>query len=181
MKASLAAACAAAVLALPCAAQEHAVPKMLQDISQGKGQWRVEILENTGMPAGKKPPPITMCTDNLAKQTQKNGSAKADSSCTQRVLEDTATEAVIETKCRDRTNTLTMKRESDKAVLMEMASSGGGAPARTMKMRYTSLGACSAGQGPVGFDRDSAQCQQIRAAAAKMPKEQADKVLAMCK
>jgi hypothetical protein len=181
MKASLAAACAAAVLALPCAAQEHAVPKMLQDISQGKGQWRVEILENTGMPADKKPPPMTMCTDNLAKQTQKSSPGKADSSCTQRVLKDTATEAVIETKCKDRANKLTMKRESDKSVLMEMTGSGGGAPERTIKMRYTSLGACSPGQGPVGFDRDSAQCQQIRAAAAKMPKEQAEKTLALCK
>jgi hypothetical protein len=180
MKITLAAFCAAAVLALPCAAQEHAVPKVIQDITQGKGQWRVEILENTGMPAGKKPPPLTMCTDNLAKQPE-TGGRKADSSCTQRILKDTASEAVVETTCKGRTTTVTMTRESDKSVLMQMASRGGSAPAREMKMRYTSLGACQAGQGPVGFDRNSEQCQQIRAAAAKMPKEQAEKVLAMCK
>jgi hypothetical protein len=74
-----------------------------------------------------------------------------------------------------------MRREGDKAVLVEIASSGGSAGPRNMKMRYTSLGACQAGQGPVGFDRDSEQCRQIRAAAAKMPKEQAEKTLALCK
>jgi hypothetical protein len=180
MRASLAAAFAAA-LALPCAAQDHAVPKMFQTFQQGKGQWRVEILEGTGMQAGKKPPPLTMCTDNLAKQAEGGASRKADSSCTQRLLKDTATEAVVETKCKDRTTTVTMRRESEKSVLMEMASSGGSAPERNMKMRYTSLGACQSGQGIVGFDPGSEQCQKIRAAAAKMKPEQAEKMLAMCK
>jgi hypothetical protein len=178
-----ASACAAALLALPCAAADQPVPKMFHGMSQGKGQWRMEILDATDMPAGKKPPAMTLCTDNLASQVQQQKrSPGAESNCTRKVLKDTATEAVIESKCKERTTTVSMKRENDKSVLMDMSSSGGGAPARSMKMRYTSLGACQGGQGPITLDRNSEQCQKIRAAIAsnKMPPDQAAKLGAMC-
>jgi hypothetical protein len=163
-----ASACAAALLALPCAAADQPVPKMFHGMSQGKGQWRMEILD---------------ATDMLASQVQQQKrSPGAESNCTRKVLKDTATEAVIESKCKERTTTVSMKRENDKSVLMDMSSSGGGAPARSMKMRYTSLGACQGGQGPITLDRNSEQCQKIRAAIAsnKMPPDQAAKLGAMC-
>ena len=170
-----------ALAGLPCAAADQPAPKLFHGMPQGKGQWRMEVLEGTGMPEGRKPPTMTICTDNLAKQSEKS-TPKPDPSCTRRVVKDTASEAVIETTCKGRTTVVTMKRESDKSVLMEMASSGGNAPARNMKMRYTSLGACRANQGGVTFDPDSEQCRKIKAAIAggKMPPDQAAKLGAMC-
>jgi hypothetical protein len=52
-------------------------------------------------------------------------------------------------------------------MLMTMESSGPKGP-QTMKMRATRLGPCREGQGAVTLDKNSEQCQKIRARAEKM-------------
>jgi hypothetical protein len=53
-----------------------------------------------------------------------------------------------------------------------------------MKIHYTYLGACAAGQGTVSYDKDSDQCKRINAAVAKMDpekqREQIARMKAMC-
>lgn len=138
---------AALFLALPAAAEDSPpVPRMFQGMGKQKGQWRVDLLEGG---AGRRgaPSSMTLCTDNLVGQAGRapRAAAKGAPACTHRLLKDTPSEAVIETTCRDRTSTVTLKREDAKTLLMEMASSGRGGP-HHMKMRYTSLGPCREGQ-----------------------------------
>jgi hypothetical protein len=155
----------AAVL-VPCAyAQDMPVPKLFEGLQGQKGQYQVELLE--GARAGKgKPPVMTVCTDNLMKNTPSADKARTDSGCKQRLLKDTADEAIVESVCKERTSTVTIKREG-KTMLMDIQSTGPRGPDH-MKIRYTHLGACREGQGAVSLDANSEQCKKMREQAAQM-------------
>jgi hypothetical protein len=166
-------------LALPVAviAQEPQMPRMFKGM--GKGQWRMEMLENSEMKKKGSMPAMTICTDNLAKHSADKSAPKAESKCKHRLLKDTADEAVTQISCPDRTVTTTMKRESAKSVLMDIKSEGKGGP-RTAKMRYISMGACREGQATMTLDKDSEQCKKMRASMAKMDPATSARVKAMC-
>ncbi|HYX45861.1 MAG TPA: hypothetical protein VE820_03420 [Sphingomicrobium sp.] len=150
---------------LGAAAEDIVMPRMLKDI--GKGQWRMEFLENSRAKPGQKMPVMTMCTDNLLKQAEeRRAAAKSESRCKQRLVKDGADEAIVESTCPERKITTTIRRESANVVTAEMTSAG--ERPTHMKMRYTRLGACREGQSTVSFDKDSEQCQKIRASVAKM-------------
>ena len=163
---------AACLLAVPlaAAAQDMPTPKVLQGmgLQKGSGQWKVEPLEGAPAAGGRAMPAMTVCTDNLAKPQGPQG-GKADASCTHKLVKDTASEAVVEATCRGRTTKVTMTREGAKSVLMSIDSSGGNGAPQHMKMRYTHIGACAAGQGAVTFDKNSAQCQALRQQASIDP------------
>lgn len=164
----------------PAFADTPPVPQVFKGMQGGqKGQYQVEMLEGAG--AGKAGAhKMTICTDNLMKPPA-DGKGKADSSCKYRLLKDTADEAVMESTCSGRTTKTTMKRESAKAMLITMESDGAKGP-RTMKMRYTHLGACREGQGTMSLDPNSEQCKQMRQQAAKMKdRETAARLTEMCK
>jgi len=154
----------AAACALPyaAAAEDMPMPRMLKGMS--KGQWRVDMLESSMAKPGQQMPAMTICTDNLMKHSAEKS---AKSECKHRLVKDSADEAVMEMTCPDHTVTATMKRESAKAVLIDVKSAGKGEPHK-MKMRYTSLGACREGQATVGYDKNSEQCKKVQSAAAKM-------------
>jgi hypothetical protein len=167
------AAAAFAALALsPALAQEAPpVPKLFEGMPGGKGQWQVEFLES--VPGKGKPPTMTVCTDNVVRsQQQQERRAARRAQCTQRLLKDTPTEAVIESACPDATSTVTMTRDGPNSLLMAIESSGARGE-RSMTMRYTHLGACREGQGALSFDRDSEQCRRLRARAENMDPEKA--------
>ena len=145
------------------------VPKMFKGMQGQKGQYKVEVLEGPGRPDGRKSPSITICTDNLMNQ-RAQGSRGADPGCTYKLVKDTADEAVVESKCQERSSTITMKRESAKSMLMSIHSEGGRSP-QDMKVRYTHLGACREGQGAMSFDKNSEECRKLREQAAKMDPE----------
>ncbi len=146
------------------------MPKMFQGGVQGqKGQWQMEILEGGGRARpGTK---VTLCTDNLLRQQQpgaaKDLAKKRAAECKHRLLKDTPDEAVMESVCKERTTTVSMKRDG-KSTLMEVTTSGAERAPQTMKMRYTHLGPCREGQGTMSLDKDSEECRKIRAQAAKM-------------
>ena len=154
--------------AAPALGQDMPVPKMFKGMAGQKGQYQVEMLEGGGRSAPKGSA-MTVCTDNLMRQdgAKGKGASRADSDCKQRLLKDTADEAVVETVCKDRTSTVSMKRESAKSVLMSMSSKGARGP-QEMKMRYTHLGPCRAGQGTITMDKDSEQCRKMKAQQAQM-------------
>jgi hypothetical protein len=147
-------------------AQEMPVPKMFRGMEGQKGQYQVEFLEGVGR-AGKGAPAMTVCTDNLMRNSaQAEKAPRADSGCKHRLLKDTANEAVMESECKDRTSKVTMQRDG-KTMLMTVESTGARGP-QTMKMRYTHLGPCREGQGTVSFDKNSEQCRKLKEQAAKM-------------
>lgn len=155
----------ACALPLAAAAQDVPLPRMLK--SMPKGQWRTEILEHSEAKPGQKFPAMTLCTDNLMKEAkERQAKAKPDRECKDRLLKDGSDEAVLEMACPKRTVTTTLKRESGKSVLA-LVNSTGEHPMHA-KIRYTHLGACREGQSAMSFDKDSEQCQKIRAAVEKM-------------
>jgi hypothetical protein len=158
----LAAVFAALFVATPCLAQDVPVPKIFRGIEGQKGQYKVEFLEGAG-----RAPTMTVCSDNLLKDlAAARDKSRAESGCKHRLLKDTADEAVMESVCKERTSTVTMKRDG-KSMLMTVDSTGPRGP-RTMKMRYTHLGPCREGQGAVSLDKNSEECRKIREQAAKM-------------
>jgi len=160
---------AALALPLPVLAQGTPVPKIFKGLQGQKGQYQVEFLEGMSRAGGKTPPAMTICTDNLMDPSKGAQKPKAEPNCTHRLLKDTNDEAVMETTCPDRTVSTILKREDAKTLVMTVASKGAKSEPRTMKMRYTHLGACSAGQGSVTFDKNSPQCQALRQQAQMDP------------
>lgn len=148
-------------------AQDVPAPKMFRGMEGQKGQYQVEILEGGGRATKDgKAPVMTLCTDNLMNSASERAKPRAESDCKHRLLKDTANEAVMESVCKERTTTVTMKREG-KSMLMDISSTGPRGP-QTMKMRYTHLGPCREGQGAMTFDKNSEQCTKMKEAAAKM-------------
>ncbi|MGH8726389.1 MAG: hypothetical protein ACREU1_16165, partial [Burkholderiales bacterium] len=106
-------------------AQDFPMPKMFKGMEKQKGQYQVEMLEGGGRAGGGKAPVMTICSDNLMKPPAAAKDApRAEPGCKNRLLKDTADEAVMEMTCPDRKSTITMKREGGKSILMEVASTG---------------------------------------------------------
>ncbi|HJY75688.1 MAG TPA: hypothetical protein VKE95_03605 [Burkholderiales bacterium] len=158
------------------AADEVLTPKMFKGMQ--KGQWKAEMLDASFNTSGKPMPTMMVCTDNLLEQQK--SMQKMESGCKRRFVKDTSSEAVIESVCPERTSTTTMKKLNADNVEVTIDSTGKRGP-QHMKIHYTHLGACKAGQSTVTFDKNSEQCKKIRDAAAKMKDpDQAARMMAMC-
>ena len=145
-------------------AQDMPVPRLLKGME--KGSWKTEVLEHSEA-KGQKLPAMTMCTDNLLKQSrEQHAKGKGEQKCKQRLVKDTTDETVMEITCPENTVVTTMKRESPKSLLADMKVTGKNP--MTMKMRYTYQGACREGQAAMGMDKDSEQCKKVRASVANM-------------
>jgi len=163
-------------IAAAVAADEVLTPKMFKGMQ--KGQWKAEMSEASFNTSGKPMPTMLVCTDNLLEQQK--SMQKMESDCKRRFVKDTSTEAVIESVCPERSSTVTIKKLNADNVDVTIDSTGKRGP-QHMKIHYTHLGACKAGQSAVTLDKDSEQCRKIRDAAAKMKdKEQAAKMMSMC-
>lgn len=155
----------ALALPLAAAAEEIPMPRMLKGME--KGQWRMQILEHPGAKPGQEMPAMTMCTDNLMKQAKAHRDESSDPQrCTERLLKDATTEAILEVSCPERTVTTTMRRESARSVLAEITSTG--ERPTHIRMRYTNLGPCREGQPVMTLDSNSEQCKRIEASLASM-------------
>jgi hypothetical protein len=153
-------------------AADPPVPRLFQGMPTDKGQWRMEILElvTDGKRDGRAAPAMTICSDNLMRQSRERGDARRDAedeACTHRLLKDTPSETQMESVCKDATTRVNMKREGPKTVLMESESSGKRGTTGA-KLRYTYEGACREGQAGLGFDRNSDACKEMRAQSAEL-------------
>ena len=158
------------------AADEVLMPKMFKGMQ--KGQWKAEMAEASANKSGKPMPTMMVCADNLLEQQK--SMQKMESDCKRRFVKDASSEAVIESVCPERTITTTIRKLDADNVEVTIDSTGKRGPQR-MKIHYTHLGACKAGQSTVTLDKDSEQCRKIRDAAAKMKdQEQAARMMAMC-
>ena len=127
-----------------------------------RGMWRVELTDAvSGGPAGA----TAVCMD----PTQNIGAAKpatAGLTCTTKTLQNTRSTAQFETSCSSgRITRVTLTRASEKVFSFTAAESGGNEAPTTIKGRYQYEGPCTAtqGSGGVQVDKNSAQCQQLRA------------------
>lgn len=128
---------------LPLAhAQDMPLPKLLQAMPGGeKGRWKMEVLEGTGRGASRAGMSMTVCTENVMALAQRRDKDTGAARCTHKLVKDTADEAVMESECKERKRTLTMKRESETSLLLTLQSNGPRG-AESMKMRSTRRGSC---------------------------------------
>jgi hypothetical protein len=180
MKAA-AAGCALLLAVLPAAAADAPpVPRMFKGMQ--KGQWKADV-ESSASQSGKAMPSMVICTDNLMQHASPDAKAAA-SGCKRTLIRDTEKEAIFESQCPDRASTVTIKKRDAKNVDVSIESTGKRGH-QSMKIHYTYLGACTAGQGAMSFDKDSDACKKMRADVAKMEpekrREQSAKVNAMCR
>lgn len=128
---------------LPLAhAQDMPLPKLLQAMPGGeKGRWKMEVLEGTGRGASRAGMSMTVCTENVMALAQRRDKDTGAARCTHKLVKDTADEAVMESECKERKRTLTMKRESETSLLLTLESNGPRG-AESMKMRSTRRGSC---------------------------------------
>jgi hypothetical protein len=123
-------------------AQEMPVPKLLQAMPGGeKGRWKMEVLEGTGRGASRAGMSMTVCTENVMELAQRRDKNTGAARCTHKLVKDTADEAVVESACKERKRTLTIKRESETSMLLTLESNGPRG-AESMKMRSTRRGSC---------------------------------------
>jgi hypothetical protein len=164
----LAAAAAAVALAMPASAQDTPpLPRMMKEME--KGEWRMEILEDSES-KGRTAPAMVMCTDNVLRARHHHATL-GEAKCARRLLKDDSDEAVMEMTCPDSAVTTAMKRENAKDVLADVKRTG--TQPRTLKVRYTRLGACQPGERPgLRFERDSERCKEMRASVASMDPKQ---------
>lgn len=140
---ALLAAVALSLLA-PAYAQDLPLPQLLKDMPGGeKGRWKMEVLEGTGRGASRAGMSMTVCTENVMELAQRRDKDSGAARCTHKLVKDTADEAVVESACRERKRTLTMKRESETSLLLTLESNGPRG-AESMKMRSTRRGSCPA-------------------------------------
>lgn len=129
-------------LLAPAYAQDMPLPKLLKSMPGGeKGRWKMEVLEGTGRGASRAGMSMTVCTENVMELAQRRDKDTGAARCTHKLIKDTADEAVVESACKERKRTLTVKRESDTSLLLTLESNGPRG-AESMKMRSTRRGSC---------------------------------------
>lgn len=136
------AALAASMFAFSSYARDVPVPKMLSGAQGENGRYKVEILESIrdAKEDKRRFPSMSLCSDNLMNSATERAKSRGEADCKHRLLKDTENEAVMESLCKERNSTITMKREG-KSMVMDIASNGTRGE-RSMKMRFTHQGPC---------------------------------------
>lgn len=131
--------------------------------NMGKGQWTINILEG----GGGIPRAGSVCLERLEQMAGGSiGSPQTgdqpSSRCNSRILENAPERGVIESACPEGTIRTTITREGGQAFLMHAEGTSHGQPV-SMKARYAYEGPCKAGESTLGINRESAECQKMRA------------------
>jgi hypothetical protein len=176
-------ACGAVLGAVAAAAlaQDIPVPKVMAGIPADKGSWRMEALEMPGAKGemARGMGPITIC-QTAAKAMSGDDTPGQANRCRQKLVEDTASRAVIETTCpppQASTMRSTITRTGPRVYEVATVTTEGG-KAETMRARMTYAGACSEKDAVVSMPKNSPMCQQGAAQMASMNPEQACKGMA---
>lgn len=125
-----------------------------------KGRWGIEVLE-TDRPEMQKAMggKMSICAD-LAEQIRKN--AEKDSSCTPKILTNTASLAEVETTCSDGSRThAKINKEADKTYLMDLNFTSSDGEKTHSKLRYAYQGECKADDAMIQLDKNSEACKMM--------------------
>ncbi len=147
--------------------------EMFGDQPSPRGLWKMELLEASDkelMANAKAISDMAVCMDAALEMGKKV--KPTESTCTQKIVTNTRTEAQIEMQCPEGgTTVMTMTRESKDSILFETVEKGKAGVTSTMKGRYRYAGECSADDSLMKLDKDSEACQRVRAETATMSPE----------
>lgn len=158
-------------------AADMPTPKVMSDAPPSDGKWKMEMLEAPGaskadIAAAAGMGAMTVCT--TAAKAMSRDPKTEKSNCTSKLVEDTSTRAVMEMSCPDNgmASRVTITRAAARSY--EMSTQNLKKPdEKPMRMRMSYIGACSAGEGVIGFEKDSPACKQMRAQLPEMEKARA--------
>ena len=155
----------------PVAAQSapQPAPLLLFGNQPPRGLFRVDFVSSDDpllrgrVQSGRGP---SICMDPAQAVTAAAPFAGAPT-CTSKTLQNTRTLAQFESTCSNgRVTRTTVTREADNVFAFTSVESGGADAPKTTKGRYHYEGPCPEGSGAPGrvqVDKNSAQCQQLRA------------------
>lgn len=148
------------------------MPKAMSGLPASAGAWRIEMLEGAPAAMGKAGGAITMCQTAAEALGSKSQRVGGEERCTTRLVEDGATQAVIETRCPDGAIRTTLVRTGPNSYTMSAKNlSRPNEP--EMKARMTYTGACSAKDPVVQMDKSSPACKDAQKQLAQMDKARA--------
>lgn len=159
--------CASALSAPP------PMPKVMSDAPPTAGAWRMEMPGMDKAAAAQIGGGMTVCqTAAEAMSRDERPKDKSRPECDMKLTEDSATKAVMEMRCPDRSSRMTITRVAPRSYEMEMQNLSKPSD-RPMRMKMTYTGPCTKSDSVISIDKDSPACRQMRAQLPQMEKARA--------
>lgn len=160
-------ACGAALSADP------PTPKVMSDAPTTAGAWRMESPDMDKTAAAQMGGGMTICQSAAqAMGTRDAGKDKEAPRCQFKMVEDSTNQAVMEVRCPDGNQRMTITRVAPRSYLMSTQDLKEPAK-KPLRMKMTYVGACSAKDSAISMDKDSPACKQMRAQLGEMDKAKA--------
>jgi hypothetical protein len=173
MKASFPIGILAALLCAGAWSAGPPVPKVMSDAPTTPGAWRMEMPGMDKAAAAQIGGGMIVCqtaAEAMSREERKQEKSRPD--CDVKLIEDSATRAVMEMRCPDPSNRITITRVAPRSyeLVMQDLARPSVAPMR-MKLTYT--GPCTKSDSAISLDKDSPACRQMRAQLPEIDKSRA--------
>lgn len=148
-------------------------PKVMSDAPATAGAWRMESPDMDKAAAAQMGGGMTICQSAAQAMGPRDaGKDKGAPRCQFKMVEDSTTQAVMEVRCPDSNQRMTINRVAPRSYLMSTQDLNEPAK-KPMRMKMTYVGACSAKDSAISMDKDSPACQQMRAQLGELDKAKA--------
>jgi hypothetical protein len=155
---------------VPALAADMPMPKVMSDAPTTAGAWRMEMEGMDKAAAAQIGGGMTVC--QTAAQAMSRDQSKDTPRCTSKLVEDSATKAVMEMSCPDGRSRMTITRAAARSYTMSMQRlDQPGAKAMNMRMSY--VGPCSEKDSVISIGKDTPACKQARTQLAELDKAKA--------
>lgn len=149
------------------------MPKVMSDAPTTAGAWRMEMPGMNAAAAAQIGGGMTVCqtaAEAMSRDGPKKDRGKPD--CDVKLIEDSASKAVMEVRCPDSASRMTITRVAPRSyeMVMQNLAKPGDAP---MRMRMTYTGPCAKTDSVISMDKDSPACKQMRAQLPQIEKARA--------
>jgi len=144
-------------------------PKVMSDVPTTPGAWRMESpdLGKDAQMGG-----MTICQTAAQAMGQRQADKDKAPKCDMRMVEDSTTQAVMEMRCPDSAQRITISRAAPRSYLFSVQDLKEPSK-KPMRMKMSYVGECSAKDSAVSFDKDSPACKQARAQLGEIDKAKA--------
>ena len=151
-----------------------AMPKVMSDAPTTPGAWRMEMEGMDKAAAAQMGGGMIICQTAAQAMGPRDAGPKGkeEPRCEQKLVEDSASQAVMEMRCPDSHNRMTITRVAPRSYAMSMQNLSKPSE-KPMRVRMTYTGACSASDSVISMGKDSPACKQMRAQLGELDKAKA--------
>jgi hypothetical protein len=150
------------------------MPKVMSDAPTTPGAWRMEMEDMDKAAAAQMGGGMTICQTAAQAMGPRDAAPKGkeEPGCEQKLVEDSASQAVMEMRCPDSHNRMTITRVAPRSYAMSVQNLSKPSE-KPMRVRMTYTGACSASDSVISMGKDSPACKQMRAQLGELDKAKA--------